>query len=138
MAVVRIGKEICDEGGSGACLALIVMCEGSCLTTKRTNGKTINMSSCVVEKSRCGEELEILVKNSTVLNTATENASAVLSLKCTKVGRIEDLVLYKRYNIVVKVLKAADEEVVNSGLHKQDLVVADDSGSVQLTLWEDM
>ena len=34
------------------------------------SGKTISMCSCVVKKARRGKELEILVKNSTVLDVA--------------------------------------------------------------------
>ena len=65
------------------------------------------------------------------------DVSAVLSLKCAKVGTIGDLRVHKSYDLCVEVLNAADEEVVSNGLRKQDLVVADDSGSSRLTLWEE-
>ena len=64
------------------------------------------------------------------------NASVVMAVKNANVGEIGDLQLHKSFNICVEVLSVADEETVGANLRKQDVVVADSTGSARLVLWE--
>ena len=51
--------------------------------------------------------------------------------------QLEDLRLHKSYDFCVKVLDLGEEVLVSSGLKKQDLVVADNTGSARFTIWQD-
>jgi len=91
-----------------------------------------------VKKARHSDDLEILVNKSTKLGVSTVkvDTDVVKVTKTVNVGTIDDLRLHKMYDVYVKVLSVGSEEVVGSGLKKQDLVIADQSGSARLTLWQ--
>jgi len=76
------------------------------------------------------------VNTSSAFEASSEKIKAKTFSKTVKVGSIEELPLYKRYDVNVKVVSSSEEEIVSNGLKKQDLVVGDDSGSIRLTLWE--
>lgn len=98
------------------------------------SGDTIDLVSCVVKKARhsddrdSGEQVEV--------STVKVDPDVVKVTKAVNVGKIDDLRLQKRYDVYVKVLSVGSEEVVGSGLKKQDLIVGDQSGSARLTLWQ--
>ena len=101
-------------------------------------GEAVDLASCVVKKAKCSDELEIMVPKSVVCCLSPEkiNASVVMAVKNANVGEIGDLQLHKSFNICVEVLSVDDELTVGANLRKQDVVVADSTGSARLVLWE--
>jgi len=91
-----------------------------------------------VKKARHSDDLQILVNKSAKLGVSTVKVDpdVVRVTKTVNVGTIDDLRLHKIYDVYVKVLSVGSEEVVGPGLKKQDLVIADQSGSARLTLWQ--
>ena len=56
----------------------------------------------------------------------------------TDIGCVEDLVQYQRVTVEGKAVDLEQMEEVSGGKMKQDLVVADSSGSIRLTIWEEV
>ena len=52
------------------------------------------------------------------------------------VSQIETLEEYDRVTIKVTVIKVKDAQLVSKGKEKQEVIVADESGSISLTRWE--
>lgn len=89
-----------------------------------------------MKKARHSDDLESLVNKSAKLGVSTVKVDT--DVKVTKTVNVgtDDLRLHKSYDVYVKLLSIGSEEVVGSGLKKQDLVIAYQSGSARLTLWQ--
>lgn len=80
----------------------------------------------------------IIAPSSKTFSIST-NANANLGdeiVKVIKVAEVNNLTKYEKVVCTVKVLQVSVVEDLPNGKRKQDIVVADDSGSSKLVLWE--
>ena len=130
--------EICDETGSRRVYGF----DGEVrrkLFEMQEKKETVDLVSCVVKKARGpSEDLEIMVNGATVCSASLRKVEpeALGQVKRVKVGTWGQLQMNTRYDICVEVLSSSDAEEAKPNLHKQELVVGDETGCARLVLWQ--
>ena len=105
----------------------------------------VMISNCEVKNSRKGKELEVLVSKNTELcksekqfdidisnNVVSKTVSSNIVL-----GKLKETPAFQRVNVVVKAIRLEDIEEVPGGKKVQNIIVADSTGTVRFTVWED-
>lgn len=102
----------------------------------------MTMSNCEVKDGRReGNGLEVHIRNSTEIAKSQSVIDVTKEKAENAVVLIEDIVKllqYQRVTVEGKVVVLDGAKEASGGLRKQDLVVADSSGSIRLTIWEQM
>ena len=103
----------------------------------------VTLSKCEIKRGRHdGDGLEVHVKNATevVKSEKKFDVSKERTQKdeVTDIRSVEGLVLYQRVTVEGKVVELEQMKEVSGGKKKQDLVVADSTGSIRLTIWEEV
>lgn len=103
----------------------------------------VTLTNCEVKQGRRdGDGLEVCIRNSSEISVSEtkfdvkkemEKKNAVTSIK-----EAEDMAQYQRVTVEGKVVQLNKAEEVSGGKKKQDMVVADSSGSIRVTIWEEM
>ena len=101
-------------------------------------GEAVVLEGCEIKKSRHGEGLEIIVKKTTdVLKSeksfqvSRDNKAVVL------LDKVQELPQYQRVNVRVKVMHMEDVTELRSGGKVQEGIIADATGQIKLSLWEE-
>ena len=130
--------ELCDKGCSRRVYGYDTSGVRRKLFEHQEAGSTVDLSHCVVKKARCSDELEIFLGSSIVVGVSDDKQDVQAARQSSvKIVQLGDLRLHKSYDICVKVLDLGEEVLVSSGPKKQDLVVADNTGSARFTIWQD-
>lgn len=98
-------------------------------------GDSIALSNVEVKKSRVGEEFELLVKKNTRVSKSptTFNVDLAAQDSVVDIAEIEQIKLFKKVTVNVKVVKVEDVITANNGKAKQNVMVADASGFIRVT-----
>lgn len=107
------------------------------------NKKPINIVNCEIKPSRQdGDKMEVMLKNATRIQESAreidssifeEEEEEVRAIKLHELGRINN---FQRISADVAVLSKSVPVVVSGGKKKQDVIVADSSGTSKVTVWE--
>lgn len=100
--------------------------------------QTISVDNCEIKKSRYGDSMEVLLKQSTAVECSPRKLASVCNNYADIITLDEFFSMpdYKGITIIIKVVKISPKIEVKPGLEKQDIVVADATGSARLTLWQ--
>ena len=104
----------------------------------------VAISNCEVKNSRRGKDLEVLVTKSTDLTKSDKqfNIDTSKSTLSKRVGsdidlcNLKDLEAFQRVNVKVKAIRLEEVEEVPDGKKIQNIIIADLTGTVRLTVWE--
>lgn len=101
-------------------------------------GESVLFKDCQIKLSRQGHEMEVLLKNSTKIS-ASEKSFDITESEDKPIALVEahNLPEYSRVTVLVKVVSKRKAVKLDSGLTKQEVVVADASAVMSVTLWED-
>ena len=103
--------------------------------------RAVMFKKCQIKKARQSNDLELLVKSSTIaekspkkvkVETMVANENG-MEMMVNKLGEVKN---YQAVSVVVKIMRVDDEEKLTNGKCKQDVIVADSTGSVTCVLWE--
>ena len=101
----------------------------------------VELHNCQIKRSRQGHEMEVLLKTATVIkpSTKTFDLSNDIDTPPTPVTLVEVHAMpeYSKVTVIVKVLSKGDPIKLDNGKTKQEVMVADSSGVIIVTLWEE-
>jgi hypothetical protein len=109
-------------------------------------GEPIVLSNCSVKKTRNGDGLELIVKDQTEISRSPkkfELQTKPVQLQDTNVSKeialnqLKDQLPFQRVTIKAKVLEIGDTSKLDDGRQVQQVVVADDTTTVELSLWQE-
>ena len=113
-----------------------------CLDGFLENREPIQLTDCEVKKARRGEDMEVLLKSSTKITKSKrifnipEAEFKDNEVKDVLVAEIVEFKEYQKVNVNVQVLSVGEVKHVGlAGKRKQDVLIADKSGTCRLTLW---
>ena len=104
--------------------------------------ETVTISNCEIRPSKVDDELEIIVKSSSGLQRSAtkfqipDDITGLYSIQCITIEHVEELPIFKKISITAKAVLVSDQEQVYNGKAKQDVKLADTTGSICLVLWE--
>ena len=93
---------------------------------------------CQIKKSKFSEEMELIINKATTFITSCRK----FNVRCTtsndvtldSLSKLQD---YQNVNVMVKVIANHIPIEIKTGLMKQDVMIADETGKARLTLWQD-
>ena len=109
-------------------------------------GEPIVLSNCSVKKARSGDGLELIVNDQTQINKSPKKfelevqAVLVQDTNVSKeiaINQIKDQLPFQRVTIKAKVLEIRDTSKLDDGRQVQQVVVADDTTTVEVALWQE-
>ena len=103
----------------------------------------VTMSKCEIKHGRHdGDGFEVHIRNSTEVAMSEKkfdvSKEKAEKYEVTGIKSVESMVQYQRVIVEGKVVELDKVKEVSGGKKKQDMVVSDSSGSIRLTIWEDM
>ena len=103
----------------------------------------VTISNCEIKQGRReGDGLEVHIRNSTDIAkscTVFDVAEPETKDAITPITAIEHFNHeYERVTVEAKVIQLHEPQEVSGEMRKQDLLIADSSGSIQLTIWQEM
>ena len=113
------------------------------LSTFSRDKTPISLQNCEIKQSRQGHQMEVMLKNSTQIVKSPKiieipdeedipEIPAVITL-----SQIQHVQQYQKVSTDVKVLVKREPIFVSTGKMKQDVIVADHTSTMKVTLWED-
>ena len=101
----------------------------------------VTLANCEVKTSRKGEELEVLLSKHTGMSKSekTFDISGAASKKFGKeivLSKLTDFAAFQRVTVVAKAIHLEAVEEVPGGKKKQDIIIADGTGTARFTIWE--
>ena len=113
------------------------------LSTNHDQHNSITLNNCEIQKSKYGEQMEVLLKSSTAIATSPKKIQIDTIASTSSHGdaitlsqlQTESVILYQSVQVSIKVLQIKAVVEVKPGLSKQDITVADGTSSARLTLW---
>ena len=107
------------------------------------HSKPVAIHDCEVKAARQSQELEILMKSNTRIESSPKKFDAVNIENITD-NEMTEMTLdhlttkndFDRIFVVAKVTRISETATVSGGITKQDVKIADSTGTVKLTLWE--
>ena len=104
------------------------------------SNRTVELLNCEVKPSRLGEGYEVMLKSSTQIRESPKKLDvAALKVDASpKVVSLEDLdglAVFDRATVNIKAVEMKEEMNVK-GKVKQDVIVADGSGTATVSVWE--
>jgi hypothetical protein len=107
------------------------------LTTYFQNTKSIRLVNCEIKPSREGESMEIMLKKFTEIKSSPKDISIPKEnpqkSKTITIQNLEQTANYQRVCITAKVIDVADPSMVGEGKVKQEVTIADSSGTTYIT-----
>jgi len=103
----------------------------------------ISLQNCEIKQSRQGHQMEVMLKNSTqivkspkVIEVPDEEDIPEIPAVIT-LSQIRHIQQFQKVSTEVKVLVKREPIYVSTGKMKQDVIVADHTSTMKVTLWED-
>ncbi len=111
------------------------------LETLKEKAEPISLHNCQLKRAWASDDLEILLRSSSTFQHSPKkfkaaNIAELGSSNCT-VDKIANRTVYDKVSIRAKVVRVDQPVKVSGNLTKQDLALADATGSIKLTLWQD-
>lgn len=108
----------------------------------RQSQKPLSLINCQITLNKTTGKPQVVVKNYTAVqespNTGIHiNDPNTLASPILPISHIGTLDEYDRVTVRAAVLKVKDPQSVSKGKTKQEIIVADESGTIPLTLWEE-
>ena len=102
-------------------------------------GVPVVLKDCQIKMSRQGHEMEVLLKNSTKISASGKvfDMCDEMEDKPVPLAEVHKMAEYTRVTVIVKVLSKRKAVKLDGGLTKQDVIVADATGVMTVTLWEE-
>ena len=113
------------------------------LMAKFEKKEPVKIENCLLQKSRYSEEMEVVVNKSASIQKSPRTFDDVVQVKTTveeiTLDKLQDIDICecKRVSVTVKAVQVKEKTEVKQGLHKQDITVADATGSCCFTLWQE-
>lgn len=102
----------------------------------------VTLTNCEVKQGRRdGDGLEVYIRNSSEISgseTKFDVKKEIENNTVTLIKEAEDMAQYQRVTVEGKVVQLDKAEEVSGGKKQQDMVVADSSGNIRLTIWEEI
>lgn len=99
------------------------------------------LKNCDVQLSDYTKSLEVIVKGYTKISQSQKvfniDDPASIGTTTTTLDHLCDMEEYDKVNLKVKVVSIGSPQFVGSGKTKQEIVLADQTGTATLTLWEE-
>ena len=113
------------------------------LSSYQESQHPIILNNCEIKQSRQGDQYEILLKKFT--NNITESPKKIeipqnvpedssTSISVTELSQMQQ---FQKVNLEIRVIKVYPPVTLVGGKQKQEVVIADSTGTSKLTLWED-
>ena len=108
------------------------------LTSYETQKSPIRIKECYIQRSSYSGDLEIKLNDTSVIEKSPTKFKipSPPPTDFTAVSTISNLCSSDRVDVKIKVLKTTEPVEVSTGKQKQDIVIADKSAAIKLTLWE--
>ena len=105
----------------------------------------VEIDNCEIKQSLRGDGMEIIMKSDTTVQITTREVNTPPDVdfddcnSCNDVFAIRAKKKYEfaRVSIKAKAVRIGDLETVRTGKQKQEVIVADQTDTIQVTLWED-
>lgn len=100
----------------------------------------VTLSHCQIQQSRKTDILELKLNATTEVQKANKEFNIpddVENGSLIQLSEIYDLTEYSRVTVEINVLKIDDPVEIANGKKKQDIIIADNTQSARLTLWEE-
>ena len=107
------------------------------LAAKMNSKKPVQLHNCSIQKQYRAEDMEVVVRGSTQISTSPRKYDKLARPLQVLVKEVHDVSDMKRISMVVKVVNVGDREQVKQELFKQDVMVADETDYIRLTLWQE-
>lgn len=101
----------------------------------------VMFENCEVKPSRKGNQLEVLLTKYTEISSCQKTFD-ITKISATKFGKdislseLKDLATFTRVSLAVKAVTTERVTEVPGGKKKQDIVIADSTGTARFTVWE--
>ena len=105
--------------------------------------KPLSLINCQLPLNKTTIKPQVVVKNYTAVQESCNTGihindpTLLLASPILPISHIGTLDEYDRVTVRAAVLKVKDPQSVSKGKMKQDIIVADESGTIPLTLWEE-
>lgn len=100
----------------------------------------VQLKDCDIQLNPYSKSLEVLIKGYTKITQSKTNFEIedpnTIGSKTISLSQLPDTEQYDKVNVTVKILEVGSPLTVNTGKQKQDIVIADSSGTATLTVWE--
>ena len=96
------------------------------------------IEKCEVKQARKGDKLEVMLGKQSEINECDEKfIVSQAEDKISPLTELHDLAEYTRVNARIKVLDVATPQTMQGGKTTQNVMIADETGYIKLTLWEE-
>ena len=101
--------------------------------------KSVTLKNCRITRSKLSEHFEIQLKSGSSVEQSDKTFDVDMSKLLTQKITVSEVVnrsVYEKISCSAKVIKIDEPLKVSGGITKQDTVIADDTGAIKLTFWE--
>lgn len=96
-----------------------------------------NLQGCEIKRSRSSNDMEVLVKTSTSIHKSpTKFPNVNQDSNTIQLHQLQTADNFQRITTTVKAIHLDDPIAVAGNKYKQDVTVADSTGTARFTLWE--
>ena len=110
------------------------------LSTYKQEKRPIKLEDCEIKQSRQGHKMEVILKNSTKITESPKDINVPEdtdeSPVLTTLINLPSLLNFQQIVTTIKVIQTPDPMTVTGGKCKQDVIIADDTATAKVTLWE--
>lgn len=101
----------------------------------------VKISNCEVKKARSSDDCEVLVRKYSAVELSPTRFDYIDDIDCVgsqfiTLSCVSKMKQYSKVTVKCKVLKVNPEVIVGTGKRKQEVYIADHTGSTIVTLWE--
>ena len=109
------------------------------LLAKYDNKEPVIIQNCTLQKSRYGDEMEIVINRSTKIKKSTREFDNIVQVKTREIAvkELPDLPDFQKVSVTIKVMQVNEKTKIKEGLYKQDVIIADVTAYCRLTLWQE-
>lgn len=99
----------------------------------------VALDNCLIQKSKFGDNMEVLINKDTSISPSPKQFRSIDDAKSNNItlDQLPQQTKFETVTVSAKVLKLARKVEVKDGLWKQDVTLADSSGTGRLTLWQE-
>jgi ssDNA-binding replication factor A large subunit len=98
--------------------------------------KSVTLKNCRITGSKLSEHFEIQLKSGSSVEQSDKTFDVDMSKLLTQKITVSEVVNRSVYEKISCSDKVIESLKVSGGITKQDTVIADDTGAIKLTLWE--
>ncbi len=99
------------------------------------------LKNCDIQSNKYSKSLEVVIKGYTQIVESTTKFDiddpSTIGTHSIKLNKLPTMKEYNKVNVQVKIIDISTPQLVGAGKTKQEVTIADPSGTATLTLWED-